>query len=258
MRVFRLGDGMRQILYLLVGLSLFLTSAGCKRKPAYFPRKTLSIRVDESGACFEGSEPLDDEALVLRVSEYAEDLRLLGKDPDRIEVLLDLDPEITYSKALSVERLIKGAGVRVESRREEANSADSKMRPKKLSDIKEEFSRMTDPPEVSIPAVDRTLKQRLWMKADGLLYLDSTLIDEMELIRLASERCYLYLMGEDVLNYLEKDAYDVQCLTLIVESGVLYRDVHRIEQLVALTPCSLKITVIRDDLVFEEESESGS
>lgn len=245
-----LGERMKKRVYFLVGLSLFLTSAGCKRKTAYFSEQTLVIRVDQSGVCFVDSQPLDTDALKARVVEYIEDERLLGKDLDRIEVLLDLEPTVLYSKAQPVERLIKGSGAQMRLLREKEGRTDPAMQPKTLVDIKEEFSRMVDPPEVSILAVDRVLRQRLWMKANGQLYLDSTLIDEKALVGHAGERCYLYLMGEDVLNYLEKGAYDIHCFSMIVEPGALYRDVHRIEQVIALTPCSLKITVLRDDLDF--------
>lgn len=247
MTTFRLGDGIKLLLCFLAGLSfLFL---GCKRRQAYIPEQVLLIRVDDSGACFEGSTSLDNEALVARVSEYAEEMRLLGKDPERIYVQLDFGPDITYSPARDVELLMGASGVQIAYRGEQ-NYFDSNEIPTPTFQIWEEYVQRNDSlPECSVQGIRQILDQRLWLKVDGRLLLGEKEVDEAVLRQLAQDRCYLFIEGGDILDEMGESYYELMSLSMVIEPGVRYWDVRRIEHLLSLNSCRLKIIELLDGLV---------
>ncbi|MBN2704150.1 MAG: hypothetical protein JXR23_08060 [Pontiellaceae bacterium] len=256
MAEFRLGDGMKLLLCFLAGLSfLFL---GCKRRSAYIPDEVLLIRVNDSGACFEGSSLLDNEVLVARVSEYAEKMRLLGNDPDRIYVQLDLGPDITYSTARNVELLIGASGVQIDYRGEQ-NYFDSNETPTPASQIWEEYlQRNENLPECSVRGIQQILDQRLWLKVDGRLLLGEKKVDEAVLRQLAQDRCYLFIEGGDILDEMNESYYEFMSLSIVVEPGVRYWDVRRIQHLLALNSCRLQIVDLFDGLADKAKAENDA
>ncbi|NLX25319.1 MAG: hypothetical protein GXY61_05070 [Lentisphaerae bacterium] len=256
MAAFRLSDGMKLLLCILAGFSfLFL---GCKRRSAYIPEEVLLIRVDDSGACFEASSLLDNEALPARVSEYAEKMRLLGKDPERIYVQLDFGPDITYSTARDVELLIGASGVQIDYRGEQ-NYFDSNETPTPASQIWEEYVQRNEYlPECSVQGIQEILNQRLWLKRDGTLILHEKEVDEAVLRQLAQDRCYLFIEGGDILDDMNESYYELMSLNIVIEPGVRYWDVRRIQHVLSLNSCRLQIVDLFDGLADEAEAKNDA
>ncbi|MBN2684058.1 MAG: hypothetical protein JXR40_02150 [Pontiellaceae bacterium] len=249
---------MRHLLCCLAGLSFLLSMTGCKRKSAYIPEKVPLIRVDDSGDCFEGTVLLDNKALVERVSEYTENMRLLGQDPNRISVQLNFSPDIAYSTARDVERLVGSCEARIHYTGE-YSYVDSKETPTSISEIWKEYKQQSGPlPDVSLRQFMQIMEQRLWLKVDGTLHLGDTVVDETMLRELARDRCYLFIEGGDLLETMGVSYYDFMSVSLIVEPGVRYWDVRRIEHLLAMNSCQLQIIDLQGELVDMVKKNSAA